>query len=759
MPVRGTRRGREVLPPHLVPPARFVEEYLPWEEVILLQLHREVTSRSVAVTVKALSAALPPFVLVALVASAPAAHGPADRHASSGFLLTALDEYVRLEDPSYAYDHYHTQTSIFPLTTTTYFLTMTSQTWRSEEEVDRPLWEHHLQIIVPSGPINSSAVQVVDGGSNLSSRPQSVSLEFRLLASNLRMVVAIVQQIPNQPLRFADEGDTPRSEDAVIAYSFDKYLRTRDSFWPALLPMTKAVVRSMDTVQTFLADQSAPIEIDDFIVVGASKRGWTSYLTAAVDDRVRGVVPVSIDFLSTEFSLNHHWDVYGFYAPPLNDYAGFDLFCRMPLEDPGRSLLRIVDPHRYRQRLTMPKLIVNSTGDQFFVPTSSRFYFQQLPGPKHLRYVVNADHDPTGDPTVVSGVLGWIQDLRDGKDLPEFSWTLEEDGSIRVEVETSPQDVRLWQATNPEVRDFRLLAIGPAWTPSPLEEVEEGVYIARVEPPESGFTAFLVELDFGGGHIYTTEVAVTPDVLPFQGSHCNVTTYFPHVADGRLGDAAFRTSLNLVNAGPSTRLKLEFFQSDGTPMTLNLGPLGTSSAFEIPLKGGESFSARTSTEDTGVQVGYARMTAGNWVGGTAVFSRIDGPTGVVLSEAGVPSTAPLDSFALFVDSLAEKDTGVALVNAGETEARLTLRLYDTSFTLLAEDERVLDRGHHEAKFIFELFPGLAGAAGEMQGILTFHSDQPVVVLTLRTRDDSSRAFPERVPILTTLPVVPGPAAP
>ena len=41
----------------------------------------------------------------------------------------------------------------------------------------------------------------------------------------------------------------------------------------------------------------------------------------------------------------------------------------------------------------MPKLLVNAAGDQFFIPTSSQFYFDELPGEKYLRYVPNADHN------------------------------------------------------------------------------------------------------------------------------------------------------------------------------------------------------------------------------------------------------------------------------------------------------------------------------------------------------------------------------
>ena len=49
-------------------------------------------------------------------------------------------------------------------------------------------------------------------------------------------------------------------------------------------------------------------------------------------------------------------------------------------------------PDWYRERFTMPKFIMNSAGDQYLLPDSSRFYFDDLPGEKYLRYVPNTDH-------------------------------------------------------------------------------------------------------------------------------------------------------------------------------------------------------------------------------------------------------------------------------------------------------------------------------------------------------------------------------
>ncbi len=78
----------------------------------------------------------------------------------------------------------------------------------------------------------------------------------------------------------------------------------------------------------------------------------------------------------------------------------------------------------------------------------------------------------------------------------------------------------MWQATNPEARDFRLDIIGKAYTSTLIEDLGGGVYIGEIEKPEKGWTAFFVELTYDGGGTYplkfTTEVRVVPDVLPFQ---------------------------------------------------------------------------------------------------------------------------------------------------------------------------------------------------------------------------------------------------
>src|SRR5581483_12375694 len=126
-----------------------------------------------------------------------------------------------------------------------------------------------------------------------------------------------------------------------------------------------------------------------------------------------------------------------------------------------KDLLEIEDPYSYRDRLTMPKFILNATGDQFFCPDSSQFYFDGLPGEKHLRYVPNADHS-LRDSDAVESIVAFYQMVLDDKERPKYTWTFEKDGSIRVQTNTAPKEVRLWQASNPKARDLRLLTIGKA---------------------------------------------------------------------------------------------------------------------------------------------------------------------------------------------------------------------------------------------------------------------------------------------------------
>ena len=427
---------------------------------------------------------------------------------------TALDDYVAAPDANYRYSLVNT---IKGPGFTSYVLDMTSQSWRSKSEVDRTLWQHWLTIIKPSKVSSNKALLFINGGSNGGSAPTSPDMMLGMLAMSTNTVVAELRMVPNQPLKFPD-GGRPRYEDAIIAYTLDKCINTGDETWPLLLPMVKSAVRAMDTIQShILSVTDRKLNINKFVVSGASKRGWTTWLTAAVDKRVIAIMPLVIDVLNMDESMKHHVSAYGFYSPVIQDYVKMKVFQRMDTPK-GQALLKIVDPYEYRNRLTMPKYLVNATGDQFFLPDSAQFYFHDLPGEKYLCYLPNTDHGLNLG--AFASLTVFYKSVLAGSPRPKFTWEIKDSTVIVENIRGKLREVNLWWATNPKARDFRLETIGRAWKSSPLEEKGSlGVYIAKVPVPKEGWTAFFVELNFDGGQVgtykFTTQVHVVPQRLPF----------------------------------------------------------------------------------------------------------------------------------------------------------------------------------------------------------------------------------------------------
>ncbi len=428
---------------------------------------------------------------------------------------TALDDYIAQKDPTYSWKVVKT---IPGDGFTTFVVDLKSQTWRKPPEVDRAVWQHWLVVVKPEGVKHDTALLFIGGGRNGGDPPDKPSPQTVLLAQGSRSVVAELRMVPNQPLTINGDGK-PRSEDDLLARCWVQFMDTGDPTWLPRLPMVKSAVRAMDAVTELLGSAAGgKTAIRKFVVAGGSKRGWTTWLTGAVDPRVVAIVPIVIDVVNVRACSTHHFCSYGFWAPAIGDYTRHQIFERSEA-DVGRydDLLRIEDPYFYRHRLTMPKFVVNAAGDQYFPPDSSRFYFDDLQGPKYLRYVPNANHSLRGS-DAVDGILAFYRAVLGGRALPKLAWKRRADGALEVRADTKPQEVRLWQATNPKARDFRLEAIGPAYKQAVLAAQEDGAYVARVEKPAAGWTAFFAELTFDSGEFipykFTTPVSIVPDTLP-----------------------------------------------------------------------------------------------------------------------------------------------------------------------------------------------------------------------------------------------------
>jgi PhoPQ-activated pathogenicity-related protein len=427
-----------------------------------------------------------------------------------GFVATALtvsaaradlESYVKAPDDSYGWSV--EKTTDLPGIGSALTVRLTSQTWKGIP------WKHWLSVIRPEKLGHASeALLVISGGSTRSEPPSSLSGEALLLAriaQKTGSVVAVLSQVPNQPL-FAN-----LKEDALIAYTFKEFYETKDETWPCLLPMTKSAVRAMDAVQA-VAREKFSQEIKRFVVTGASKRGWTTWLTGAVDPRVCAIAPMVIDTLNMSKQMALQRLSFGGYSEQIKDYT--DLKLQDRLADPGAGvLLKLVDPYSYLKKLTMPKLIVLGTNDRYWPVDAVKLYYQDLEGEKYLHYVPNKGHGL--GPGAIEAISAFYHAVLNGQALPRFSWSFgRKGGEVRMEmkVQEVPLKAELWHASA-ATRDFR----DAKWEPLPAEKGGERTYLAKLAVPEKGFAALFGRLTFqsalGQEYALCTNVEVLGDEL------------------------------------------------------------------------------------------------------------------------------------------------------------------------------------------------------------------------------------------------------
>src|ERR1043165_2593394 len=261
---------------------------------------------------------------------------------------TALDRYVAQKDPVYGWKLVRT---ISGEGYQTHVLELTSQTWRTEKDVDRPVWKHWLTIVRPDAVRSDKALLFIGGGSNNDPAPSQAPERVQRIASETGTVVAELGMVPNQPLHFTDSPQKGRTEDDIIAYTRVKHFTTKDDTWLVRLAMVKSAVRAMDAIQAFLATaEGGRTKVDRFVVAGGSKRGWTTWLVGAVDPRVDAIMPIVIDALNSEEITKHHFEAYGFFSPALKDYVEHGLFPRKIGTPEYQAVLRIEGRYKYRNR-------------------------------------------------------------------------------------------------------------------------------------------------------------------------------------------------------------------------------------------------------------------------------------------------------------------------------------------------------------------------------------------------------------------------
>ncbi|MZR62720.1 PhoPQ-activated protein PqaA family protein [Alcanivorax sp. DP30] len=438
--------------------------------------------------------------------------------------------YLAQPEPDFTWQHYYSDEGVLA---DHHFLRVTSQRWLDEDQVDRSLWHHEVTVSVPRSVAcpgrerdDRTALVLISGGDrpDVPARTSPGSMATGLALLFCRPVVD-VRQVPNQPLQFIGE-TTPRREDSLLARSMTLAVANPDGEWPLHNAMVKTVIRSLDAVQAFSLEQSGLGAIDDFALLGSSKRGWTAWLVAAHDPRIRALIPVSIDMLNLGKQFDHQYSSYGVYTPALNAFSAEGIDCLIRTMA-GKAMLNQVDPYAWRDQLTLPKLIINASGDPYFVSDSWRFYYPNLAGSNWLRYTPNTGHSQ-GDGfdrlTRLAQVANWLDQILAGETPPSVTSKLAGQVLEVIPSET-PREVVLWQAHNSQTRDFRLATLGANWMPSVLKPDDDGIYRVTLDTPQQGYRGWFVEVRFGGWlgmqqQIYTSGVHVRPDAMPYSPRRC-----------------------------------------------------------------------------------------------------------------------------------------------------------------------------------------------------------------------------------------------
>ena len=414
----------------------------------------------------------------AQVSSAPTLSPPASRPRRPS-AHPEVPRYVLEPDPAFAWTSIGRRTSTAG---TVHVLKLTSQVWQGHP------WEHDLRVYKPEGlaPSGAMLLMLVGGSNRREIEPDDDAMGFEL-ARLCGAPCALLRQVPNQPL-FGG-----MMEDALIAESFLRYLATGDDDWPLLFPMVKSALRAMDALQDW-SDLSGGRSVGRFVLAGASKRGWTSWLTAAFDRRVAAIASMVFDTLNIPAQNARQVETWGRNSDMVEDYRSRGLLALD--EDSGAPRLwRMVDPYTYRDRLELPKLIVNGTNDRYWTLDALDLYWDDLRGPKQVVYVPNADHGPAAHHELARhGVGALFRHAVAGRPLPAASWVHDDAGGdcLRLTVASRPEPTaaQLWVA-HADGRDFR----AACWEHRPMHR-DGASWRGEVSRPRRGHVALFAEMTF-----------------------------------------------------------------------------------------------------------------------------------------------------------------------------------------------------------------------------------------------------------------------
>ena len=416
---------------------------------------------------------------------------------------TALQFYLNNMDDSYKWE----VTDTLSINGVTAFdILLTSQTWREH------IWNHQLTIFVPKEIKHHGALLFITGGSVKNDTPNwndntgDREKGFAAMSQKNKAILAIVRQTPKQPLY------NDLVEDQLISYTLHNFKNDSDYTWPLLFPMVKSAVKAMDAVQEF-SHKKLGVKIKGFTVSGASKRGWTTWLAAASDKRVKSIAPMVIDVLNMPVSLDYQVEAWKEYSIQIEDYTKLEI--PQTVNSPsGNAITLMIDPYSYRKTLTMPKMIFIGTNDEYWPVDAIKNYIDSIPGENYIHYVPNAGHGLAGGEQAMIALSAFWENTMNDKNYPKFSYQISSDrSSATLSVINSSDEllnIILWHADSDD-RDFR----DEEWISENLSDDSQNKLDFKMDYPSTGYKAFYIDMEYsdpnGGKYTKSTRMYLLDD--------------------------------------------------------------------------------------------------------------------------------------------------------------------------------------------------------------------------------------------------------
>ncbi|MBZ5534757.1 MAG: S8 family serine peptidase [Acidobacteriia bacterium] len=431
----------------------------------------------------------------------------------------------------------------------------------------------------------------------------------------------------------------------------------------------------------------------------------------------------------------------------------------------GLILVNRLTPTRYPSKLKSIRVFI--------------WNFQNQPDPvnKQVRLIGFTDPIGTGRPpnsplllvdqrATIPGEFGYITfDVPNAPTINSGDWYIglqhptPQNGVVAATDSTGNQRQRGFYSQDNGVTFLGPLTLQPS-TPVNLmirAVVENGISASQDTPViDSGSASFLLDgtiaISIAGRDAGANATTVVETRYDSNGQILGTGTF--DFSTQLSGQTSLNFGFNLIGGNRLTdtrQIRLQLKDANNYVSNLVTATLaGGGRTLSIPNRGVNAIS--TSGSGSAQRAGYAvaEVTSGSAPYGTAVFSLTQG--GVIVSEAGVPSSPPTTRGRIFIDfrtNVPAKDaqnslgnitvnTGFAVVNRGTGTAGVTYTLRDYTGTTITSGSGSLPANAHRALFIDQLsqiapgfnLPGNFSTAIQF-GTLEISSNQPLSLLGLR----------------------------